>query len=279
MNKPAPPLAQRKQPRSPPPPTGAPSRTINGRPGNNPSNPLITSGIIERPQRIVLYGVAKIGKTTLANLLPSGIFLDLEDGTANLNVQRIKLFDFISVRHTLSLDIFTPFKTTIIDSGTAVIPMIEQHVLETKRSEKGVRCNSIEDYGWGKGYKHVHDEFRLLLNDLDQHIVAGRHVCIIVHADATKTPNPSGPDWLRWEPAIQNHSTGNIRNLITQWTDHVLFMGYDLDVDKDGKAKGRQSRTLYPAETPTLLAGSRRLRTPLLITEGDETIWEKIINA
>ena len=279
MSRPAPPPAQRKQPGSPPPPTNTPSRIVNGRPGNNPSNPLITSGIIERPQRIILYGVAKIGKTTLASLLPSEIFLDLEDGTANLNVQRIKLFDFIGVRHTLSLDIFTPFKTTIVDTGTAIIPMIEQHVLETKRNEKGIRCNSIEDYGWGKGYKHVHDEFKLLLNDLDQHIAAGRHVCIIVHADATNAPNPNGPDWLRWEPAIQKHSTGNIRNLITQWADHVLFMGYDLDVDKDGKAKGGHSRTLYPAETPTLLAGSRRLRTPLLITEGDETIWEKIINA
>ena len=241
--------------------------------------PIITSGIIERPQRILLYGVPKIGKTTLASLLPSGIFLDLEDGTANLDVQRIELTDFMGVRHTLSLDIFTPYSSTIVDSGSALIPMIEQHVLSTKRTEKGYSCDSIGDFGWGNGFKYVHDEFKLVLNDLDRHVAAGRHVCVIAHAEPTNTPNPSGPDWLRWEPALQKHSMGNIRNLVTQWADHVLFVGYDLLVSKEGKAKGNQSRTMFPAETPTLLAGSRRLRTPIVINEGDATVWEDITNA
>ena len=279
MSRPAPPPRPRKKKGGAAPPFGGKAPPPSVGPGSG-ILPDLVSGRINRPQRIVLYGVPKIGKTTLASLLPGNVFLDLEDGSANLDLPRFPCHNYDHVRRRLSSDVFSPFKCVTIDSGTALIPFTEQHVLATRKTEKGVRCDSIEDYGWGKGYKHVHDEFKLVLTDLDQHIRAGRHVCIILHADATNSPNPDGPDWLRWEPALQKHSIGNIRNLVTQWADHLLFMGYDINVSKDGKAnESGQVRTLYPSETPTLLAGSRRLRDPIPITEGDASIWEGILNA
>ena len=253
-------------------PTAPPSPATTG--GNIPT---ITRGKINRPQRIVLYGTAGIGKSSLAALLPNPVFLDLEDGTAELDVSRISAASYLDTRAALHTSALDSFGTVNLDTMTALQDLSAKHVLNTIRDEKGSSCTSIGDYGWGMGYRHIYDAMALVLADLDQQIAAGRHVCIIVHCEAVQAPNPQGKDWLRWEPQLQAQRSANIRNHLVQWADHVLFMGYSVEVEKDGKAKNQKVRLLYPSEDPTLLAKSRRLRDSRVIVEGDTSIWKGII--
>ena len=50
----------------------------------------ITSGRVARPQKLVIYGVEGIGKTSLAAQTPDPLFIDTEGGTAHLNVRRLQ---------------------------------------------------------------------------------------------------------------------------------------------------------------------------------------------
>ena len=50
----------------------------------------ITSGRVARPQKLVLYGVEGIGKTSLAAQTPEPLFIDTEGGTAHLDVRRLQ---------------------------------------------------------------------------------------------------------------------------------------------------------------------------------------------
>ena len=43
--------------------------------------------------RVVIYGVAGVGKTTLAAKLPDALFLDFEDGTHGLAVDKLSASD------------------------------------------------------------------------------------------------------------------------------------------------------------------------------------------
>ena len=53
------------------------------------SNYSITTGILNTPVKVVLYGPEGIGKSTFASHFPDPVFIDTEGGTKRLNVARL----------------------------------------------------------------------------------------------------------------------------------------------------------------------------------------------
>ena len=138
----------------------------------------------------------------------------------------------------------------------------------------------IEDYGFGKGWQHNFETFLTLLGDLDRHVRAGRHVVLICHDCTATVPNPKGEDWLRYEPRLQNPSSGkaSIRLRVREWLDHLLYVGYDVTCEKrdNGKGSGSGTRTIYPQELPFCMAKSRSLAEQVELTQFETTLWNKL---
>ena len=90
-------------------------------------------------------------------------------------------------------------------------------------------------------------------------------------------PNPVGDDFIRYEPHLQAPKSGkaSIRNRLVQWSDHVLFLGYDVH-SENGKGKGVGTRTIYPMERPDHIAKSRILPAEQLPFEHEEDgrVWD-----
>ena len=275
-------------PKSTPAGTAAPQEPPAGRPPAPPpasgsgaplGDMVISRGVVEGGgQRIVLYGDAGAGKTTLASVLPRPVFIDVERSTRELNTARVECHSYEEVRARLANPALDEFGSVNLDSGSVLQALAHRHVLETVPSEGGKTCRSIEDYGWGKGYRHIYDHFALVLADLDRRAEMGQHVCLICHAEATSAPNPQGPDWLRWEPQLQSIKNSNIRSLVLQWAGHVLFLGKDVAVDSAGKGIGGTTRTLHVTDQATMLAKSRVLRNAIPVSEGDPATWTQLLN-
>ena len=108
----------------------------------------------------------------------------------------------------------------------------------------------------------------------------GIHVVATCHDCTANVPNPSGEDWLRYEPRLQAPPSGkaSIRSRVKEWADHLLYIGFDQAVNADGKATGSGTRTIYPAELPTWLAKSRKLHDPVIYNQGDDTIWQQLFS-
>ena len=89
----------------------------------------------------------------------------------------------------------------------------------------------------------------------------------------------AGEDWLRYEPRLQSPASGksSIRLRLREWADHVLFMGYDVNV-KDGKGQGAGTRTLYPAELTHCMAKSRTCQTPIPVAGDPADLWKTLFN-
>lgn len=238
--------------------------------------------------RVVLYGPGGIGKTTEAAIAPGPVaFFDLDDSLPRLQqslagcdvdlrvVNGIETWD--AMRAALHAPGWDSISTIVIDSATKAEELAVAWTLQHVPHEKGTKVDSIEGYGYGKGFQHVYDTFLCLLGDLDQHVRAGRNVILVCHDCTATVPNPLGEDWIRYEPRLQSPASGksSIRLRVREWCDHVLFFGYDIDV-KDGKGRGGGTRTVYPCELPHCMAKSRTLSDAIPLQKFDRSLWTRL---
>lgn len=240
----------------------------------------ISKGIEKGSHRIVVYGPGGIGKSTLVASKPGRtLFIDVEAGTRNLDVERIHANTFAEVRSILNGSKVAPYESVVIDTGTVLESLAKEHMLRTVPHEKGHFVTSIEAYGFGKGYQHLYDQMMLVVADLDRLCRAGKDVILITHECVDNVPNPSGEDFIRYEPNLYTSRAGkaSVRNRVVQWADHVLFLGYDVAA-KDGKAVGGGTRTIWAHERPDHLAKTRTLTEPAYpwTDPNDNTIWSLI---
>lgn len=283
----APPLPPPPITKAPPPPPPIAKPSSNGAQRTVPTSSKrfgVSGGIRSAIQRTVVFGPGGVGKSELcANLKHVGInplFLDIGDGTRFLDVDRI---DGVSTWDDLRAalndhSLWKNYGAVVIDDLTKAQELCEQWVIQNVPHDKqGKAVTSIESYGYGKGLVHVYETFLNLLADLDAHVRDGRHVVCIAHECTAKVPNPAGENWIRFEPRLQSPESGknSIRLRLKEWTDHLLFVGYDVFVD-EGKGQGAGTRTIHPTELPTHMAKSRNLASPIVYQRGSAELWKQI---
>ena len=241
--------------------------------------------------RILLYGPGGIGKTTLSAQLPGPVaFIDLDESLPRLkpqfdaagiggNVVPVEgVTDWQSLREALQSEGWDGIRTIVVDTATRAEEMAIAHTLANTLQD-GKRSASVEGFGYGKGYGYVFDTFLPLLADLDRHCREGRNVVLVCHDCTSTVPNPAGEDWLRYEPRLQSPNSGkaSIRLRVREWADHVLFVGYDVSVGKDGKGRGAGTRTLYTSELPHCMAKSRSTQEAIPVEGDGSAVWAKIV--
>ncbi len=246
----------------------------------------LSSGLITGSDRTLVYGTGGIGKSTLCAFLPAPIFLDIERSTNHLNVARDTADDWPTLRGKMATIAANPpdgVRSVVLDTATVAEELAKEYVIATRKATRSsgadVAVDSIEDYGWGKGWQFIYDEFCGLLADLDRISAKGLYTTLIAHEVASPVPNPAGEDFIRWEPHLYSgdkKGRGSVRQLVKNWADHVLFIAYDVAV-KEGKGRGVGTRTIYTQELPTHIAKSR---TKQLTTSFDlqdpGAIWREL---
>lgn len=233
--------------------------------------------------KIVIYGPGGVGKTELASLTAAfgvrPLFIDLEDGSKFIDVDRVEPFveRWEEMRSILQGSALDDFNAVVIDSFTKAEELALAWTLQNVKHEKGHQVDGIEGYGFGKGFSHVYETFLQLLGDLDAVARRGKHVIGIAHDCVANVPNPAGEDWIRYEPRLQSPTGGksSTRLRVKEWCDHMLFVGFDTFV-KDGKAQGGGTRTIYPVEMPTHMAKSRLLSDPIPYERGNAELWNQL---
>lgn len=226
------------------PPPGASRMTLKN----------ITSGKQERPLRVVIYGVEGVGKSTFASQAPSPIFLCSEDGTSQLDIARFpsprswaEVLEAIRVLTHEEHD----FKTLVIDTLDWLEPLCWHHVCQLAGKQ------SIEEFGYGKGYLLALEQWRQLLGRLDVLVRTRRmHVVLLAHAAIRRVDDPQTGPFDRYRLKLHDKSAAVLR----EWVDAVLFARHDLKViERNGKTRGRSSgaRVLHTTWTAAYDAKNR----------------------
>lgn len=200
----------------------------------------ITSGRIPTAVKVVIYGPEGIGKTTFASRFPDPVFIDTEGSTAHMNVRRLP-------RPALWVELLNEVeyirqnpgccKTLVVDTADWAETLCGEYICA--RDQK----TGVEDYGYGKGYKFLFEEFGRLLNALEQVRDRGVHIVICCHAAIRKFEQPDELGaYDRWGLKLTDTPRASIAGMVKEWADMVLFANYKtivVNVDGKGAAKGK----------------------------------------
>ena len=190
----------------------------------------ITSGVLSTPLKVVVYGPEGIGKSTFAAQAPGPLFIDTEGSTSRMNVRRLPApTSFTMIQEEIRYVISNPTvcQTLVLDTADWAERLCRDGVC-SKNSKSG-----LEDFGYGKGYTYVYEDFGRMLNLLDQVIDHGINVIVTAHAAMRKfeQPDESGA-YDRWELKLINAQKCSIANMLKEGADMVLFANYETYVIK-----------------------------------------------
>ena len=236
----------------------------------------ITQGTTSHGLRIVIAGVEKIGKTTLACGAPAALLMPLEVGFSGVSVAKLPMLQSWEETQQAMAEILAaakqpgfPFKTLVIDSSTALERQIHDAVLRSdpswaKGNKKAMTMESALG-GYGKAYQYANELFVQFLAQLDQLAVhAHMNIIFTCHVFAAKMMDPASGEYDSWDLLLhspKNQKTYGKREIITQWADIVGFLHEPMFVSKaDGMSKGvsqNKGRVLGISRTPAYVAGNR----------------------
>lgn len=214
----------------------------------------ITRGIQEQAaQRVVLYGVEGVGKTTLASEFPDPLFIDTEGSTRHLDVARLDPPSSWSMLMEQIRQVRSerPCSTLVIDTIDWAERLCIDHIIAQAES---ATVRSIEDFGWGAGYTKLVEEFGRFLDLLSSVARAGVNVVLVAHADVRRFDTPEeAVSYDRWELKLSKSGQKKVSPLVKEWADAVLFLNFETIVETvasgpkqvKGKARGGTKRVMH----------------------------------
>jgi len=190
----------------------------------------ITTGKQQRAQRVVLYGVESVGKSTFAAQFPTPLFLDIEGGTSHLNVDRCDIGSWKQLTDSLSEAKATDYQTIVIDSADWAERLCVEDLLASSKK------TSIEDFGFGKGWVMVAERMSRMLTSVDALIDAGKNVVLIAHSKIVRFEAPDAlAAYDRYELKLSKQSSP----LLKEFADELWFLRFKTKVSTTDTGKGK----------------------------------------
>jgi len=217
----------------------------------------------DRPPRIILAGVEKVGKSTFASNFPGAVFLPVkgEEGIDALSADTfpvIKEYESLMESLRLLYKEDHKFSCLVVDSISAMEPLIWQYVCEKEHAA------SIEKVGggYGKGYTEALLIWREVMGALDA-LRAKKNMTVIVigHVVVKTFTDPQANNYDQYQLDLNVKAT----NSFYRWADAILFCNKKVLVKtedkgfnkKAGKGIGDNESYLYTQKRPAHPGGGR----------------------
>ena len=216
----------------------------------------ISGGRIETAKKVIVYGPEGIGKTTFAARFPDPVFIDTEHSTDAYEVKRFPYptsWAMLTGEVQQVRDDPSCCRTLVIDTADWAEKLCTAALL--------ARCkkSGIEEFGYGKGYVYLGEDFGKLLNLLEEVKAKGVNVVLTAHAKLSKFEQPDElGSYDRWELKLSKYILPRVK----EWADLILFANYKTfavasdDSGKKFKAQGGK-RVMYTTHHPCWDAKNR----------------------
>ncbi len=236
---------------------------------------------------MMIYGPAKVGKSTFGAQIPNHIFLNLEDGLSYVPGANTLPFttEYTDVKAMLTELATTQhnYKTLVVDSADVLENLIKKWIVA---QQNNTQIKDIADIPFGRGYPLLMTETRKVM-EMFQYLAAEKkmNIIFICHEEVKKMQPPTGAEYTYIAPSLYGKTTQG-DNTLKIYVDSVDVIGYctfkTIVKQSDtgfggsrGVAVGTGERIMYvDASNPAFISGSR-----LPLPKQIEFSWTAFLNA
>lgn len=195
--------------------------------------------------KILIYGTAGVGKSTLASQMPAPLFLDIEGGLNYMDVARTPLLkdpdEFYQILLELSKTPVGEYKTIVIDSVDWFVRRLSEKIAGVGYDENGNKVIGMvaldktlnrnlmdANGGYGKAKEELENHIRSkLLRTLDVLNQKGYGIVLIAHAYVTGVLDDDGTNVEKVLPKIDPPTIGKkpiAMPAFIEWADNVFYL-------------------------------------------------------
>ena len=217
---------------------------------------------------VLIYGMPKIGKTTLAAQFPKNLLLAFEPGYNGLDnkmVQPITRWaDFMTVINQLARpEVQEKFNTVTIDTADIAWDYCEKYICAQNPKDSGETPKTLAEIPWGKGYdlckKAYDDAFRKIA-------MLGYGLVFISHEQIKNVKTEKGEEYQKIMPTLADRP----KLIVNRLVDVIAYLRQS---SEDGK------RYIYTRGNERFEAGSRFIYMSPKIEMSYENLVDDLVKA
>jgi len=179
------------------------------------------------PKYLILFGLPKVGKTTILSTLDNNLILDFEDGTTYVDALKIKIDNLSTLKETIKAikDAGKPYKYITIDTITAVEEMAKPIAINLYRrspmySDRYADVSDVTRLPNGSGYSFLRQAVESIVD-----LIAGAADNIIICGHVKDVSLNEGLDGSVKDLDL----TGKLKRILSARSDAIGFVHRDED--------------------------------------------------
>lgn len=179
------------------------------------------------PKYLILFGLPKVGKTTILSTLPNNLILDFEDGSKYVDALKLKVSDLKELKEIIKAikDAGKPYKYITIDTVTAVEEMAKPVALNMWKASpmytEKYEVKDITQVPNGAGYSFWRQAIEAIIDLVYSALPDNGNIILCGHVkDAALSENVSGS-------IKQLDLTGKVSRILSAKSDAIGFVHRD----------------------------------------------------
>lgn len=162
----------------------------------------------------LVYGAPKTGKTTFAATWKNPLIIDLENGTNNIECNRVRPRTMKELKESLTMKEIDNYDTIVIDSMDIIYSFIERNTIATLNKQLKTSYSYVGSFPMGSGWAHSKNSMKSWIFEYVIPLTQNdKNVIIIAHEKSENVKREGKEDETKYNIALPGQTATLVTSL------------------------------------------------------------------